>query len=253
MTKIFHRLLQRFGVVGLTLLMTLLAMLLSVGITCGTLFVLQVDDWYMGILLALVVPAIIAPFTTYHTFALIRQLDETEQRLRVLATIDDLTQTFNRRHFLELARRECEKSSRYGFALSVILLDIDHFKQINDEYTHLAGDVVLSAVGSTTPAILRSSDILGRFGGDEFILFLPHTDRDQAVVTAERLRNALADLAIQHNGSQISFTVSLGVATSEAYQCSLDKLLYHADLALYRAKDNGRNRVESTFIQPQAS
>lgn len=169
---------------------------------------------------------------------------------RRLATMDPLTSIYNRRHFYELAHREFERSHRYHHPLSVIMFDLDLFKQVNDTYGHAAGDLVLQIVAETCRTKLRKSDIFGRYGGEEFIVVMPETDEQRAWNVAERLRRSITRTPIHINGDEISITISLGVATlSKEFLFSdmpgdmLEKLIDHADQALYQAKQAGRNRV----------
>lgn len=168
-----------------------------------------------------------------------------EAELTILATQDELTRLPNRRHFLEQARREFERSRRYGSSLSLLMVDADHFKNINDTHGHAGGDAALRALAETGRVLLREADVLGRLGGEEFSLLLPETGLNQAVVVAERLRMAVAALRTpMPGGGEAAFTVSVGVASLGPGVESVDELLKRADRALYAAKDKGRNRVE---------
>lgn len=175
--------------------------------------------------------------------------DTTERRLsseelRRLLTTDYLTGAVNRSHFTEMAEREMLRHQRYGGALSVIMLDIDHFKRINDSFGHAAGDRLLRSLVESCRAELRATDVLARLGGEEFVVLLPGIGLDAAVETAERLRARVArDLAFL-DGAPVHVTVSLGCATMTEAGCELDSTLKVADQALYRAKQFGRNRVE---------
>jgi diguanylate cyclase (GGDEF)-like protein/PAS domain S-box-containing protein len=168
-----------------------------------------------------------------------------ESDLVRLATLDELTRLPNRRHFLEQARREVERSRRYGSSLSLLMVDADHFKDINDTHGHAGGDAVLRALAETGRRLLREADIMGRLGGEEFALLLPETDLTQAVVVAERLRGAVRAMqASLPGGGTAGVTVSVGVATLGPGVETLDELMRRADSALYADKDKGRNRVE---------
>ncbi|MEW6261851.1 MAG: diguanylate cyclase [Thermodesulfobacteriota bacterium] len=169
---------------------------------------------------------------------------EAEGRLKELAIKDGLTDLFNRRHFLELARQEIERARRYEKNFSLIILDVDHFKEINDRHGHDAGDEVLKALARVSRRILRRVDVIGRLGGEEFAVAMPETDRDQAGRTAERLRLAIARESVPLGDSNLTVTISLGVASLSHRDLSLKDLLKKADQAMYRAKDQGRNRVE---------
>lgn len=161
-----------------------------------------------------------------------------------LAITDALTGLYNRRGFYELGQREVERSRRYQRPLVAIMMDIDHFKFINDFYGHSTGDQVLQAVAKRCSENLRRIDILGRFGGDEFTVLLPETDMFTASGVAERVRQTVSNRPIPTEVSPVSVSVSMGVARATAATPDLDILISRADAAMYNAKKEGRNRVE---------
>jgi diguanylate cyclase (GGDEF)-like protein/PAS domain S-box-containing protein len=164
--------------------------------------------------------------------------------LEELAHTDPLISMFNRRHFFDLARKEIERSRRSGKPVAIILIDLDHFKQINDTYGHPAGDQVLQHVAERCQAALRFEDILARYGGEEFIVLLPEAEIDQAEMVAERLRHAVEANPFSLCDESILITISLGVAGTPAGKDStIEELLSLADSALYCSKQLGRNRV----------
>ena len=167
-----------------------------------------------------------------------------EQRLRLLATVDELTLAYNRRHFFELGARELERAARYSLQTSLAMIDIDHFKDINDELGHAAGDVVLRALVEAMKKQVRSIDVIGRIGSEEFAILLPETPLEPAKVMAERIRSAIAGTSFDEAGlpGPRRITVSIGVAPYQPGE-TLSDLLKHADEALYRAKHAGRDRV----------
>ena len=145
---------------------------------------------------------------------------------------------------MELAELELKRSQRYNSPFAIILLDADHFKQVNDTYGHDVGDIVLKHIAGTAATILRELDIFGRFGGEEFTIALPQTDSKGAEQLAERLRLLIENNTILPAGGQrIAVTISLGIAETTAATQDLEELLKQADIALYRAKNKGRNRV----------
>ncbi|CAA7616516.1 FOG: GGDEF domain [Magnetospirillum sp. LM-5] len=166
-----------------------------------------------------------------------------ENELRRLATTDALTGTFNRRHFMEQAAEMVAVARRHHRAASVMMLDIDHFKRINDTYGHPVGDLAIKALATTCMGALRGSDILGRLGGEEFAICLPETDLTGCRILAERMREAVAAICVEADGHQVRFTASIGIAGLEEADHSVDIVLARADQALYRAKNGGRNRV----------
>jgi diguanylate cyclase (GGDEF)-like protein len=166
------------------------------------------------------------------------------QELTRLATIDALTEVYNRRYFLERADDEFARVRRYGGTFSVIMLDIDHFKRINDSHGHASGDVALKHVAGLANGVLRSMDYLGRLGGEEFAINLPETDAPGAQLVAERLRVAIETNPVRLDATSLTITSSFGVATYAAADADFAALLNRADAALYRAKSGGRNRVQ---------
>jgi diguanylate cyclase (GGDEF)-like protein/PAS domain S-box-containing protein len=166
-----------------------------------------------------------------------------EEELRRLATTDPLTGAFNRRAFMEAARINLIRAARYQEPLTVILADIDHFKKVNDTHGHATGDEALKLFVSTVQATLRETDVLGRMGGEEFAVLLPHTAMDAAMGLANRLREILAGILVPYPGGTLQFTVSMGVSSYRDHGDSIDALLQSSDEALYAAKEGGRNRV----------
>jgi diguanylate cyclase (GGDEF)-like protein/PAS domain S-box-containing protein len=160
-----------------------------------------------------------------------------------LAITDDLTGFYNRRGLFELGRREVERSLRLNHSLSIIMVDIDHFKLVNDLYGHAAGDDVLRQVARRWREALRGIDIIGRYGGEEFMVLLPETKLATAYQVAERMRQRVVQVPISTVGGKVSITVSLGVAMLQGVIMSLEELIADADKALYLAKQAGRNRV----------
>ena len=168
-----------------------------------------------------------------------------EEELRQLATTDPLTGASNRRHFIELAIKELKRSCRYGSQMAVIMLDIDHFKQINDNYGHSIGDEALKRLVDGCHQELRTTDIFGRFGGEEFAAILVKTDPEATFNACNRIVKAIAKLKIRTPKKSVSITVSLGFTMRAADDISIDSLLKRADDALYKAKNSGRNQVVS--------
>ncbi len=164
--------------------------------------------------------------------------------LQRIAITDPLTGLYNRRGLLELGRHEVERFQRFGQPISAIMLDIDHFKDVNDTYGHLAGDQVLCELAERCRLLIRLVDIIGRYGGEEYAIVLPETDLFQASAIAERLRIAVEEKTFYTDQGKIPVTISLGVSRAGHGLTSLTELIEQADAALYRAKQNGRNRVE---------
>jgi diguanylate cyclase (GGDEF)-like protein len=184
---------------------------------------------------------VIGKIVSLHNYTHMRQLID---QMRELAILDGLTGMFNRRHFNELAGHEIYRAQRYGCNLALIMIDLDHFKLVNDTYGHAAGDFVLKNVADICRQNIRQTDILGRFGGEEFMILMPETDLTAASATAERLRAVIAQTPTLYEGFTIMVTASFGVTSPAASRAaSFDTLLRQADTAVYEAKKNGRNRV----------
>jgi diguanylate cyclase (GGDEF)-like protein len=162
--------------------------------------------------------------------------------LRDQATKDGLTGLANRRHFHSALERAFDAAGDRA-RLALVVLDVDHFKHINDRFGHPVGDRVLIAVGKTLRRELRKNDLPGRIGGEEFAVLLPHTDPDEAVEVAERLRRALEALTLEEGGTPIPVTASFGVAMAADGDAAAEALYSRADASLYEAKRSGRNRV----------
>ncbi len=183
------------------------------------------------------------PITVLGVTRDITERKKVEQQLELLARTDSLTGLANRRHFMEVAEQELSRTLRYGGELSALMLDIDHFKSVNDTYGHHTGDLVIRKLGDICRATLRDVDCVGRIGGEEFAVILPQTGATQAAEAAERLRMAVTTARVPlEKGLPLRFSVSIGVATLRE-PCNLDTLLGSADSALYTAKNSGRNRV----------
>jgi two-component system cell cycle response regulator len=177
------------------------------------------------------------------TFDDISDFDRTAELLRELAGVDELTKLPNRRQFLKSLETEFARVQRYDRPLSVLMIDADDFKLINDRYGHFGGDEVLQALAVRFRGIVRQIDLLGRLGGEEFSVALMETDMPAALETAERLRREIAAEPFQVAAGKIQVTVSVGVATRRARDDNAAQLLSLADKAMYLAKTGGRNRV----------
>ena len=160
-----------------------------------------------------------------------------------LTTMDGLTQVFNRRYFEDTLERELSRCRRYGRAMSLVMIDIDYFKKINDTHGHLAGDVVLKAVASAIKSRIRREDIVARYGGEEFGLLLPEVDNKGAIALAEKIRKLLEKHTFTFDSAVIPVTISAGVASISKKIDDTAALIHAADQKLYEAKESGRNRV----------
>lgn len=166
------------------------------------------------------------------------------QEIQRLASIDGLTGASNRRHLLHLAQNEYERFRRFDRPLSALMMDLDHFKKVNDTYGHPVGDQALIALTQCSLENLRATDVFGRYGGEEFLVLLPETDMEHAMQVAERLREEIANITLPSSKGPLHITISIGIATLEpGSELDLDQLIVQADDALYVAKAQGRNRV----------
>ena len=238
-----RRFIQKFGVIRGTILASILTILIAWIITSIAQSLTHQPDWTLGNFLAVICPLLIATPVYYQVFKLVCKLGEAEEELKLLAREDSLTRTYNRRYFTELAEREVERCQNLSQPLSLLLLDVDHFKIINDSYSHIVGDQVLVQIGWSIRQIIRETDLLGRYGGDEFLLLLPNTNRGQSFSLAERICAEVASRNFKSDCGPVQVTVSIGVANAYASQDSVMMLLRKADQALYQAKNAGRNRV----------
>lgn len=172
------------------------------------------------------------------------ELQASNGKLKQLAMRDSLTSTLNRGSFFETAQCRLDLAQRQKSPATFILMDLDHFKLVNDTYGHFIGDKVLIHFTPTIQKYLRKSDLIGRVGGEEFALFLSDAGTDDAVILANKIRQAIGNSSFEADGQAVQYTVSLGIAASVPEDTSIDMLFKRADLKLYDAKDKGRDRVE---------
>jgi diguanylate cyclase (GGDEF)-like protein len=205
------------------------------------------EETVLGILWVWSRHLIEADLTVMSTFAL--QIASALKRARLfqevqsLASSDPLTGLRNRRNLFELGRMEFDRSQRTSHPFSCLMLDLDHFKAINDSHGHPIGDLVLQEFAQRSQSCIRDTDIIGRYGGEELVIFLPETDMESAVQVAERLRRSIADTPIRIAGKELQITVSIGVSKRDENTPELQTLIARADQAMYIAKHKGRNQV----------
>lgn len=240
----FYRWVLRLGVQRALVLTTLIAVTGSVLTTAAVMWLIPgpAEFFWYGMLVAVISPAISAPGLGLVAFKMAFHLEAAQKALTLAAETDILTGVANRRSFMVQAELAFANARSTGACFAVIMLDIDHFKAINDTYGHGVGDDVIRHVAQTCKAALRSGDCFARFGGEEFIALLPVTDSVGAAVAAEILRETVETLAFD-NRTPPAVTVSLGVTGYLPSSDSLHDILNEADRQLYAAKAAGRNRV----------
>lgn len=172
-----------------------------------------------------------------------KELGVAKEAAEKLARQDPLTGLYNRRAFFEHGAAIDDMVQRYGQLYSIVMLDIDHFKNVNDSYGHAVGDLALTSIASLMKKHARTSDIPARIGGEEFAIILPQTEMSSAVNLAERLRQAVEETSFAFENGEFFITVSLGVTECGESSCSVEEVILRADKALYQAKEQGRNRV----------
>jgi len=231
---------------GIVCLATVVAfyMLEALGFTSFTGFETTTTDRLIDLSGAIIAVSIAIWYSDRLKSQALTQLEETKAQLNYLASVDPLTNTYNRRHFLEIAERKIKRPHTKNGLASFLFFDIDLFKKINDAHGHVIGDQILYGIAQLCMKNLRPDDVLGRYGGEEFVILLPDTTPEDAKTIAERLRLLLANTPIKTDAGLINTTISIGVANAEnAQTIAIKQLLLKADRAMYLAKQTGRNRV----------
>lgn len=191
--------------------------------------------------------ALVLGISLYCATRLMGLLEEAHDKVTTLTTHDDLTRLPNRRWFFTRLDEELDRSRRYGSGLSLVMVDIDHFRKVNDTFGHPLGDLALAEVARLISANVRTSDVVARYGGEEFMILLPESNAEQAVHVAEKLRAVVEVNDISMEGPEVKVTISCGVADLSNVRptkgCLRDAFVKAADHAMHRAKENGRNQV----------
>lgn len=219
--------------------LALLGTVLNVGgvalsVSGGALYSVLVNHLMSGILVCIV---------AYIALTHLAVEDRLRASLHDAAFRDSLTGLYNRRYVFNILRGELKKHRRYSDPFSVMLIDADHFKRINDRFGHRAGDAALKAIAEACNGSVRETDVVGRFGGEEFIILLPHTRAADAAIVAERIRTAMVETNLYWQGQRLDVRLSLGVAEAGPHADGFDGLITAADRALYAAKRGGRDRT----------
>lgn len=245
------RLLVKLGRLGSMVSITTIVTLLSVAVTLSAITLLNQQGYGLhseiATLLALAVPLIVTPPLAWYLVGLLLQLHRDEKEMRNLASYDSLTGLLSRHAFFDNANNYFSLARRERSPFSVMIIDLDHFKSINDRYGHPAGDAVLKLFADVVNSVARRSDIIGRLGGEEFAMLLPSTPTAEALEFSQRLHTAINKAVLKFNNSAIRYTASIGLTELDVEsEDSMDELLARADLALYQAKQAGRNQT-ATF------
>lgn len=199
------------------------------------------ETWLALFILAIAIPAVVATPVSIIIVSLVHDLEAARKKAVLLANTDMLTGVLNRRHFVEVANYKLTEAHRQREDITVLLLDVDDFKKINDNYGHDAGDAVLKMVAERCHQALRPEDSFARWGGEEFVAVLPGSNQSESIGIALKVRDAIASGAVGAKGSTISVTASIGVATELDGDETLESLLSRADHAMYEAKRSGKN------------
>ncbi|MCJ2165390.1 MULTISPECIES: GGDEF domain-containing protein [unclassified Pseudodesulfovibrio] len=205
------------------------------------------ENRYYSLVALLVAAGGVLGLSFYCASRLMRLMEDAHDKITTLTTHDDLTGLPNRRWFFERLDEEVDRALRYDSKLSLIMVDIDHFRKVNDTFGHPLGDLALAEVARLLAANIRTSDIVVRYGGEEFMIIIPESDAEQAAVVAEKLRVVIEVNDISLEGPQIQVTISCGVADLKSVRPGKgsirDALVLAADHSMHRAKENGRNQV----------
>ena len=232
------------GRIKVVTLITLFSIVMSLIITISFLELFSDGTVFIGVLIAIVAPLIIAPVVGWYLVGLIIKSHQLEEEMRTLATFDALTGVMTRRAFLAHCETVYQVAIRSQLTLAVIYIDMDDFKKINDTYGHAAGDEVLKSFGSVVNRCKRKSDLIGRIGGEEFSMVLHKTDVDGAVKLSNKIRAIAKSEKVFFEGQAIDYNMSIGVAVlDKANPLPLDQLMRNADSALYQAKTLGKDRI----------
>jgi diguanylate cyclase (GGDEF)-like protein len=225
----------RVGYVRACILLVVIAIFLSFVITAGLLLLRGHSMTQNALIASLVTPGVIAAFFSTIILRLIYDLDATEQRFKKLATQDELTGIHNRRSFLELAARELARAKRYGVEFSMVVIDIDDFKRVNDQYGHLMGDKVLTTLAQYCQDEIRKSDILARIGGDEFVMLISQSEQIDLAKYIQRLQCRIQTVEFV-DAPDLTITASMGGARYVPKIETISQLLNLADEMMYQTK-----------------
>lgn len=244
--NVINRLLLKHGLAKTLLAITAFSIALSILLTylsIGIIFGLPQADMPDYLLIGAIVPAIVAPIISFGMLKQILKINALEKETRYLANTDALTGLYNHRAFYENASDCNTIAKQAGNNIHVLLADIDGFKIINDTFGHLAGDLALKQIAGMMSQTLREADVVGRVGGDEFVICLPDTTRETALSIANRILESVKNSNLVYDGQVINLSLSIGLSSSDDATHELDSIIKMADQALYRAKSTGKSKI----------
>lgn len=232
------------GRLKMTALLTLLSVLSSALITFCIMIFLSEEKLLLALSISVITPIIITPLISWYILSLLFEINNLEKQQRKLATFDGLTGLLSRHAFYENTRSLLKLMKRNSESMTIAYIDIDLFKEINDTFGHDAGNKALKSFAGVLNSTARKSDLIGRLGGDEFIIALPHTSLESAKVVLNKIRDACESNTVRFNGHNIKFTISMGVSSDMAVsKDNLERFIKESDEALYEAKNSGKNRI----------
>ncbi|MDH5600767.1 MAG: GGDEF domain-containing protein [Gammaproteobacteria bacterium] len=239
-----RNILQKYSRLELIIASTILAIILTQLVMFIIYSFFSTDIRFSEIIISIIAPLVVASIFSWFFIDMIKKLNSMEIEMRYMATYDQLTKTLTRKEFFCKADEYRKIIVREKFNCTFLMIDIDYFKEINDMHGHLAGDYVLSAFGEVLNKNKRDVDLVGRFGGEEFIVLLWGCDSGSAFNYAVNLQALLSNIKLTYNNIDISFTVSIGISLTDVNnQFNVNELIEQADKALYQAKENGRNKT----------
>ncbi len=244
--KTWRNAIFRMGRYRSVLAITVFSILMSdmvTGVIMSVFWWEGVDVLLKSLLVAAIVPGIVAPLASSFVVKLLIELEDLETQLLEMVNRDPLTKVYSRRYLLDCLEVEPERTLRSNEPMSLLILDVDNFKSVNDCHGHINGDIALKKIAQVCESTLRPYDVIARFGGEEFVVLLPNTPLPEACTVAERIRENVANATIElTSGESIRSTVSIGISTIIPPDPKCINLLSRADKGLYKAKDNGRNQ-----------
>jgi len=235
---------SKLGRTKTVIIVTAFSTIFSLLITAIAMIIVNANEKmaFISYIIATLVPLIVAPIVAFVLVTALLKLHELEQEMRELASVDYLTKLLSRRAWITQTDKYIRLAMRNKSNYSILMIDLDDFKEINDRFGHLAGDKVLVEFGKTVNELCRSSDFAARFGGEEFIILLPDTTPQQAQQFTDRLHNAINNMVVVHDNDTINLTISIGLSVQATDElCTIDMLISQSDQALYQAKQQGKN------------